>query len=102
MEEARKHIEIYNAKNKDKENSVDILDMLTTTEPKTNDYNFPSTSTNLNESLLDDQEEWSEVDDNEDKPLIPKKGIEITVELPNNVRKKKGKEIYEKKKFLKR
>ncbi|KAK9680784.1 hypothetical protein QE152_g38828 [Popillia japonica] len=91
MEEARKHVELYKAKKNVKESSVDIADMLAVGETKiVNDNNLSMSAYSSEFETYSDseKEEWEEINSSENV-VIPKKGVEITVEMPGNVRKKK-------------
>ncbi|KAI4468325.1 dna repair protein xp-c / rad4 [Holotrichia oblita] len=95
LEEAKKHVELYKAKKNNKENSIDVADMLAVGETKiVNDNNLSMSAYSSDFETYSDSEkdEWEEINSSENV-LIPKKGVEITVELPGNVRKKKRTDI---------
>ncbi|KAI4468316.1 dna repair protein xp-c / rad4 [Holotrichia oblita] len=93
MEEAKKHVELYKAKKNNKENSIDVADMLAVGETKIvydNNLSMSAYSSDFETYSDSEKDEWEEINSSENV-LIPKKGVEITVELPGNVRKKKSK-----------
>ncbi|KAI4468345.1 dna repair protein xp-c / rad4 [Holotrichia oblita] len=94
MEEAKKHVELYKAKKNNKENSIDVADMLAVGETKIVNDNLSMSAYSSDFETYSDSEkdEWEEINSSENV-LIPKKGVEITVELPGNVRKKKRTDI---------
>jgi hypothetical protein len=95
MEEARKHVEEYNARKKAKESEVDVGNLLAAGEGVSGEKRASlegSLHSSDFESCSDSEKEgWEEVEEKQkEQSEIPKEGLQITVEMPNAVRKKKG------------
>ncbi|KRT81573.1 hypothetical protein AMK59_5601, partial [Oryctes borbonicus] len=95
IEEARKHIEIYKAKRNAKENNINISDILAAGETTSlsDDISSAMYFNELETCSESEKEEWEEINSADEGILIPKKGVQITVELPGNARKKKGTDL---------
>ncbi|KAK9886312.1 hypothetical protein WA026_015823 [Henosepilachna vigintioctopunctata] len=99
IEDAKKSIELYNIKHAQeiiqvKIDSDNIDGLLAAGEAKQSDV--PSQSiTNTNYGTLSDSEpeDWEEIKDEHEKQLVPKKELEITVEMPTTLKKKKGNDL---------
>lgn len=99
IEEAKKHVEEYEAKKrvlkkkqqrkKRKTDDVNIAELLSVGEKLTkNDAEIHSEDfTSMSES---EREDWEEVKESKQRDIIPKKGVEITVQMPGVIREKKG------------
>ncbi|KAJ8963833.1 hypothetical protein NQ314_005348 [Rhamnusium bicolor] len=98
IEEAKKHIEEYNARKKAEENNIDVSNLLAAGESKqiTLENIKPEDLHSSDfESCDSEQEDWEEVkikDSQEikEKSLVPKDGLQITLDMPDTCRKKKG------------
>ncbi|KAF2894976.1 hypothetical protein ILUMI_11209 [Ignelater luminosus] len=110
IEEAKKFVEKYEAQKKIKQNKqkhiankksdeeeLDISELLALGETKVESLVKPQTSVHSSdfESLSDsEKEDWEEVEDDTTKhSIIPKDGVQITLELPGMVKKKKGMDL---------
>ncbi|EFA05994.1 DNA repair protein complementing XP-C cells homolog [Tribolium castaneum] len=103
LEEAKRHIEEYNAKKQAKENELNIENLLAAGEANLkslSDENRAEIEAALHssdfESCSDSEKEgWEDVTEQKEqkekgKGAMPKEGLEITVEMPGAVKKKKG------------
>lgn len=93
IEEAKRHIEMYEAKKGYRENNINVLDILAVGESKSiNDKNMSvsAPSSDFETFSESEKEDWEEIGSTDETALIPKEGVQITVELPGNVRKRKG------------
>ncbi|KAH1011769.1 hypothetical protein HUJ04_001064 [Dendroctonus ponderosae] len=97
MAEAKKQVEIYKAKKQAQEKQTNILNLLAVGEGKSpqephltagdfHDSDF--------ESCDSEQEDWEEIknlsQDPKAKNIVPAKGLQIVVDMPDVVKKKKG------------
>lgn len=102
IEEAKKHVEKYNAKKKAskkvEENGLDISNLLAAGESKQITFeNIKPEDLHSSDFESCDSEEgdWEEVkikdsQETKERSVIPKEGIQIVVDMPNTCRKKKG------------
>jgi hypothetical protein len=95
MEEARKHVEEYNVRKKTEKSKVDVGNLLAAGEGISGEKRVSLEGSMYSsdfESCSDSEREgWEEVEEEQkEKNERPKEGLEITVEMPNAVRKKKG------------
>ncbi|KAJ8944958.1 hypothetical protein NQ318_013106 [Aromia moschata] len=98
IEEAKKHVEEYNARRKAEEHKIDISNLLAAGESKNltlENIKPEDLHSSDFESCDSDQEDWEEVrikdsQEPKEKSLIPKDGVQITVDMPDTCRKKKG------------
>lgn len=109
LEEAKKVVQKYEAKRKikqgkqklslnkqAKEEKLDVSQLLALGEAKADSLTELQNTSQMNgfeshsESEKEDWEEVEEGDNKESKNIIPKDGIQVTVELPGVMRKKKG------------
>ncbi|XP_066261366.1 DNA repair protein complementing XP-C cells homolog [Euwallacea similis] len=95
IEEAKKYVEKYNSKmTKVTENQADIFNLLSVGEGKFEE--FKVTPADLHSSAFEscdsEQEGWEEIQNSveKEKSLIPAEGLQVVVNLPENVKKKKG------------
>nr|XP_022911361.1 DNA repair protein complementing XP-C cells homolog isoform X1 [Onthophagus taurus]XP_022911416.1 DNA repair protein complementing XP-C cells homolog isoform X1 [Onthophagus taurus] len=90
FEEAKKLIEVYKAKKaKEVQNEdMDVDDILYNEEKAL----YSSLGSSEFETLSDgeNKSDWEEVEDKEDESLVRKEGVQITIDLPGNVKKKKS------------
>lgn len=101
IEEARKHVEEYQAKKQKTDTQTDILHLLTAGESKlAAEHHLTPADLHSSdfESCDSEQEGWEEIKNNsqavdKEKSLVPAEGLQIVVNLPDNVKKKKGKKI---------
>lgn len=100
IEEARKHVEKYQACKKQKtDTQTDILHLLTAGESKlAAEHHLTPADLHSSdfESCDSEQEGWEEIKNKSQavdkvKSLVPAEGLQIVVNLPENVKKKKGK-----------
>ncbi|KAJ3648239.1 hypothetical protein Zmor_020057 [Zophobas morio] len=95
MEEAKQKVEEYNAKRRAQMKETTIENLLAAGEAKLGDMNTIKESLHSSdfESCSDSEKEgWEEVKEElkeKEKSLIPKEGLQITVDMPGVVRKKK-------------
>ncbi|XP_066149053.1 DNA repair protein complementing XP-C cells homolog [Euwallacea fornicatus] len=94
IEEAKKYVENYNSKmTKVTENQADIFNLLSAGEGKLEEHKIISTDLHSSDfdSCDSEQEGWEEIQNVEkEKSLIPAEGLQVIVNLPENVKKKKG------------
>lgn len=93
MEEAKKHVERYKAKQKqniEQTNIAYLLEQGESKRPLPEEPSYDSDEDPYNSES--DSEDWQEVEQAEvSQPrVIPKQGVQITVEMPGVMRKKKG------------
>ncbi|GJQ66153.1 hypothetical protein Trydic_g4215 [Trypoxylus dichotomus] len=95
LEEAKRHIEIYKANRDARENNINISDILAMGEAKSPSDNISSLvdSNELETYSESEREEWEEINSIDKDSLIPKRGVQITVDVPGNIRKKKGTDL---------
>lgn len=106
LEEAKRHVEEYVAKKqsqkkksrkkvKTEENIMNIADLLSVGE-KLSKVDLPAQAcssldsedfTSMSES---EREDWEEVKEGKEKSIVPKEGVQITVQMPGVIREKKG------------
>ncbi|XP_060535427.1 DNA repair protein complementing XP-C cells homolog [Cylas formicarius] len=96
IEEAKKIVEKYNARHRTEEKKIDIINILTAGEMKPVE-GLSIEPGDLHSSDFDSTDEeaenWEEISPNKllkSQDLIPKKNVEITIGMPDVVRKKKG------------
>ncbi|XP_017776815.1 PREDICTED: DNA repair protein complementing XP-C cells homolog [Nicrophorus vespilloides] len=95
IEEAKKHLELYHARKKQKkELKVDIGDLLAIGEKTVSSSNAQISmhSTDFESLSESEKEDWEEVAEEKEaqRSLIPKEGVQITVQMPELMKKKKG------------
>lgn len=98
LEEAKRHIEEYNARKQAEAKELNIENLLAAGETKLlSDEKQAELEATLHssdfESCSDSEKEgWEEVSEKKEKEknVVPKEGLQITVEMPNPVKKKKG------------
>lgn len=93
LAEAKACVQKYEKKKFETENNVDISDLLAICEPKNNESQESMESANTGADS-EDEMDWEEIEEGDDKPPdavnIPKEGVQITLQMPTVVRKKKG------------
>lgn len=109
IEDAKEHVSKYEAKKKlqqqkskkkgkqTDENNLDVASLLKLGERKLSVEESTADSLEMSYSENSDDyesmtetEDWEEVKEVKEKSIIPKEGVQITVEMPNTIRKKKG------------
>ncbi|KAJ8980178.1 hypothetical protein NQ317_011423 [Molorchus minor] len=100
IEEAKRHVEEYNARKKVEVLQTDISNILAAGEANQNKLTLENIKpedlhSSDFESCDSEQEDWEEVkikdsQETKDKSVLPKDGIQITVNMPDTCRKKKG------------
>ncbi|XP_056642265.1 DNA repair protein complementing XP-C cells homolog [Diorhabda sublineata] len=94
IEEAKLQVEKYNAKKKIKEKNLDVSNILAEGESKKLTLeNIRAEDLHSSDFQTTDDEDWEEVKikEQEEKPIVPKRDIEIRIgEMPDHCKKKKG------------
>lgn len=109
IEDAKEHVFKYEAKKKllqqkskkkrkqKDESNLDVASLLKLGEKKpqagessTNSLEMSYSENSDDFESMTETEDWEEVKEVKEKSIIPKEGVQITVEMPNVIRKKKG------------